>query len=95
MWTDLVLGRENEDLSVNIIHVPDACIDIPQLGIVRSPYTLVSGVPMRIYLTAEIRTDCSLSKFACLGRWYRVCVLDYFAKFIPVFFERNSKAARG
>jgi tRNA G18 (ribose-2'-O)-methylase SpoU len=39
----LVLGREKEGIPVDIIHVLDACVEIPQLGIVRSLNVHVSG----------------------------------------------------
>ncbi|KAJ4957121.1 hypothetical protein NE237_013904 [Protea cynaroides] len=39
----LVLGREKEGIPVDIIHVLDACIEIPQLGVVRSLNVHVSG----------------------------------------------------
>ncbi|KAL1536392.1 Tar (HIV-1) RNA binding protein 1 [Salvia divinorum] len=41
--TVLVLGREKEGIPVEIIHKLDACIEIPQLGIVRSLNVHVSG----------------------------------------------------
>lgn len=41
--TVLVLGREKEGIPVDIIHMLDACIEIPQLGIVRSLNVHVSG----------------------------------------------------
>ncbi|KAF3672281.1 hypothetical protein T459_00734 [Capsicum annuum] len=41
--TALVLGREKEGIPVDIIHILDACIEIPQLGIVRSLNVHVSG----------------------------------------------------
>ncbi|KAF0930705.1 hypothetical protein E2562_034643 [Oryza meyeriana var. granulata] len=41
--TVLVLGREKEGIPVDIIHVLDACVEIPQLGIVRSLNVHVSG----------------------------------------------------
>ncbi|PPD75236.1 hypothetical protein GOBAR_DD27830 [Gossypium barbadense] len=41
--TVLVLGREKEGIPVDIIHVLDACIEIPQLGVVRSLNVHVSG----------------------------------------------------
>lgn len=41
--TVLVLGREKEGIPVEIIHFLDACIEIPQLGIVRSLNVHVSG----------------------------------------------------
>lgn len=41
--TVLVLGREKEGIPVDIIHILDACIEIPQLGIVRSLNVHVSG----------------------------------------------------
>ncbi|KAH9607099.1 hypothetical protein KSS87_005028 [Heliosperma pusillum] len=39
----LVLGREKEGIPADIIHVLDACIEIPQLGVVRSLNVHVSG----------------------------------------------------
>lgn len=39
----LVLGREKEGIPVEIIHMLDACIEIPQLGVVRSLNVHVSG----------------------------------------------------
>ncbi|CAA7028190.1 unnamed protein product [Microthlaspi erraticum] len=41
--TVLVLGREKEGIPVDIIHVLDACVEIPQLGVVRSLNVHVSG----------------------------------------------------
>ncbi|KAL3619436.1 hypothetical protein CASFOL_037006 [Castilleja foliolosa] len=41
--TVLVLGREKEGIPVELIHMLDACIEIPQLGIVRSLNVHVSG----------------------------------------------------
>ncbi|KAI8530131.1 hypothetical protein RHMOL_Rhmol11G0031900 [Rhododendron molle] len=41
--TVLVLGREKEGIPVEIIHILDACIEIPQLGVVRSLNVHVSG----------------------------------------------------
>ncbi|GMN30914.1 hypothetical protein TIFTF001_003022 [Ficus carica] len=41
--TLLVLGREKEGIPVDIIHILDACIEIPQLGVVRSLNVHVSG----------------------------------------------------
>ncbi|KAL9246886.1 hypothetical protein vseg_020367 [Gypsophila vaccaria] len=41
--TVLVLGREKEGIPADIIHVLDACIEIPQLGVVRSLNVHVSG----------------------------------------------------
>ncbi|GAB4834643.1 hypothetical protein Ancab_032906 [Ancistrocladus abbreviatus] len=41
--TVLVLGREKEGIPVDIIHIVDACIEIPQLGVVRSLNVHVSG----------------------------------------------------
>lgn len=44
LWIQvLVLGREKEGIPVDIIHVLDACIEIPQLGVVRSLNVHVSG----------------------------------------------------
>ncbi|KAK1356468.1 putative tRNA (Guanosine(18)-2'-O)-methyltransferase [Heracleum sosnowskyi] len=39
----VVLGREKEGIPVELIHILDACIEIPQLGIVRSLNVHVSG----------------------------------------------------
>ncbi|PRQ18401.1 putative tRNA (guanosine(18)-2'-O)-methyltransferase [Rosa chinensis] len=41
--TVLVLGREKEGIPVDIIHILDACLEIPQLGVVRSLNVHVSG----------------------------------------------------
>ncbi|KAL9663396.1 hypothetical protein QQ045_018782 [Rhodiola kirilowii] len=41
--TVLVLGREKEGIPIDIIHILDACIEIPQLGVVRSLNVHVSG----------------------------------------------------
>ncbi|XAR70547.1 tRNA (guanosine(18)-2'-O)-methyltransferase [Bertholletia excelsa] len=41
--TVLVLGREKEGIPAEIIHILDACIEIPQLGVVRSLNVHVSG----------------------------------------------------
>lgn len=41
--TVLVLGREKEGIPVDIIHALDACVEIPQLGVVRSLNVHVSG----------------------------------------------------
>ncbi|KAI4369980.1 hypothetical protein MLD38_018368 [Melastoma candidum] len=41
--TVLVLGREKEGIPPEIIHILDACVEIPQLGIVRSLNVHVSG----------------------------------------------------
>ncbi|KAG9154332.1 hypothetical protein Leryth_000767 [Lithospermum erythrorhizon] len=41
--TVLVLGREKEGIPVEIIHMLDACVEIPQLGVVRSLNVHVSG----------------------------------------------------
>ncbi|KAL8528968.1 hypothetical protein ACS0TY_006437 [Phlomoides rotata] len=43
IMTVLVLGREKEGIPVEIIHMLDACIEIPQLGVVRSLNVHVSG----------------------------------------------------
>ncbi|MCL7028571.1 hypothetical protein MKW94_000347 [Papaver nudicaule] len=39
----LVLGREKEGIPVDIIHILDGCVEIPQLGVVRSLNVHVSG----------------------------------------------------
>nr|XP_027085113.1 uncharacterized protein LOC113707145 isoform X2 [Coffea arabica] len=41
--TVLVLGREKEGIPAEIIHVLDACIEIPQMGVIRSLNVHVSG----------------------------------------------------
>ncbi|PWA72733.1 tRNA/rRNA methyltransferase (SpoU) family protein [Artemisia annua] len=41
--TVLVLGREKEGIPVELIHILDACIEIPQMGVVRSLNVHVSG----------------------------------------------------
>ncbi|CAL0331179.1 unnamed protein product [Lupinus luteus] len=41
--TVLVLGREKEGIPVDIIHILDDCIEIPQFGVVRSLNVHVSG----------------------------------------------------
>lgn len=41
--TVLVLGREKEGIPPEIIHILDACVEIPQLGVVRSLNVHVSG----------------------------------------------------
>lgn len=41
--TVIVLGREKEGIPVDIIHVLDACVEIPQYGVVRSLNVHVSG----------------------------------------------------
>ncbi|KAL8244568.1 hypothetical protein R6Q59_010826 [Mikania micrantha] len=41
--TVLVLGREKEGIPVELIHILDACVEIPQLGVVRSLNVHVSG----------------------------------------------------
>jgi len=39
----LVLGREKEGIPVNVIQVLDACMEISQLGVIRSLNVHVSG----------------------------------------------------
>lgn len=41
--TVLVLGREKEGIPVDMIHILDGCVEIPQLGVVRSLNVHVSG----------------------------------------------------
>ncbi|KAJ0644526.1 putative tRNA (guanosine(18)-2'-O)-methyltransferase [Helianthus annuus] len=41
--TVLVVGREKEGIPVELIHILDGCIEIPQLGVVRSLNVHVSG----------------------------------------------------
>ncbi|XP_043812569.1 uncharacterized protein LOC110629722 isoform X3 [Manihot esculenta] len=41
--TVLVLGREKEGIPVDVIHMLDACVEIPQLGVIRSLNVHVSG----------------------------------------------------
>lgn len=39
----LLLGREKEGIPVDLIHILDDCIEIPQLGVTRSLNVHVSG----------------------------------------------------
>lgn len=41
--TCLVLGREKEGIPVQLLHMLDACVEIPQLGMIRSLNVHVSG----------------------------------------------------
>ena len=41
--TVLLLGKEKEGIPVQLLHVVDQCIEIPQLGIIRSLNVHVSG----------------------------------------------------
>ncbi|KAK1286894.1 hypothetical protein QJS10_CPB20g01346 [Acorus calamus] len=54
--TVLVLGREREGIPVDIIHILDACIEIPQLGIIRSLNVHVSGAIALWEYTRQQRT---------------------------------------
>ncbi|KAF3448239.1 hypothetical protein FNV43_RR08952 [Rhamnella rubrinervis] len=47
--TVLVLGREKEGIPVDIIHILDACIEIPQLGVVRS---------LNVHKSEKVRNHC-------------------------------------
>ncbi|KAM7273825.1 hypothetical protein ACFE04_028489 [Oxalis oulophora] len=55
--TVLVLGREKEGIPVDIIHMLDACIEIPQLGVVRSLNVHVSGAIALWEYTRQQRTQ--------------------------------------
>jgi tRNA G18 (ribose-2'-O)-methylase SpoU len=41
--TVLLLGKEKEGIPVQFLHVVDACVEIPQKGIIRSLNVHVSG----------------------------------------------------
>ena len=41
--TVLLLGKEKEGIPVQFLHAGDACVEIPQLGIIRSLNVHVSG----------------------------------------------------
>ncbi|CAB4279400.1 unnamed protein product [Prunus armeniaca] len=53
----LVLGREKEGVPVDIIHVLDACLEIPQLGVVRSLNVHVSGASALWKYTRQQRSQ--------------------------------------
>lgn len=55
--TVLVLGREKEGIPVDLIHILDACIEIPQLGVVRSLNVHVSGAIALWEYTRQQRTS--------------------------------------
>ncbi|OVA14952.1 tRNA/rRNA methyltransferase [Macleaya cordata] len=57
----LVLGREKEGIPVDIIHVLDGCVEIPQLGVVRSLNVHVSGAIALWEYTRQQRTQLSSS----------------------------------
>ncbi|RZC48081.1 hypothetical protein C5167_041028 [Papaver somniferum] len=57
----LVLGREKEGIPVDIIHVLDGCIEIPQLGVVRSLNVHVSGAIALWEYTRQQRSQSSSS----------------------------------
>ncbi|CAL4928552.1 unnamed protein product [Urochloa decumbens] len=59
--TVLVLGREKEGIPVDIIHVLDACVEIPQLGVVRSLNVHVSGAIAVWEYTRQRNKHCTLS----------------------------------
>ncbi|CAI9772460.1 unnamed protein product [Fraxinus pennsylvanica] len=50
--TVLVLGREKEGIPVEIIHMLDACVEIPQLGVVRSLNVHISCHGRKIVIVA-------------------------------------------
>ncbi|KAJ4826548.1 hypothetical protein Tsubulata_039607 [Turnera subulata] len=52
--TVLVLGREKEGIPVDIIHVLDACIEIPQLGVVRSLNVHASALEQTVVTMSSI-----------------------------------------
>ena len=41
--TVLLLGKEKEGIPINFLHAVDQCVEIPQLGIIRSLNVHVSG----------------------------------------------------
>ncbi|KAK3029857.1 hypothetical protein RJ639_038291 [Escallonia herrerae] len=55
--TVLVLGREKEGIPVELIHILDACIEIPQLGVIRSLNVHVSGAIALWEYTRQQRTQ--------------------------------------
>ncbi|KAG0553292.1 hypothetical protein BDA96_01G581400 [Sorghum bicolor] len=55
--TVLVLGREKEGIPVDIIHILDACVEIPQLGVVRSLNVHVSGAIAVWEYTRQLRNQ--------------------------------------
>ncbi|CAI9292192.1 unnamed protein product [Lactuca saligna] len=55
--TVLVLGREKEGIPVELIHILDGCIEIPQLGVVRSLNVHVSGAIALWEYTRQQRTS--------------------------------------
>ncbi|KAK2970368.1 hypothetical protein RJ640_012948 [Escallonia rubra] len=55
--TVLVLGREKEGIPVELIHILDACIEIPQLGAIRSLNVHVSGAIALWEYTRQQRTQ--------------------------------------
>ncbi|XP_065031327.1 uncharacterized protein LOC103970039 isoform X1 [Musa acuminata AAA Group] len=57
--TVLVLGREKEGIPVDIIHVLDGCVEIPQLGVIRSLNVHVSGAIALWEYTRQQRQNLS------------------------------------
>ncbi|RLN39238.1 uncharacterized protein C2845_PM01G00170 [Panicum miliaceum] len=57
--TVLVLGREKEGIPVDIIHVLDGCVEIPQLGVVRSLNVHVSGAIAAWEYTRQHNQPCT------------------------------------
>ncbi|KAK3023240.1 hypothetical protein RJ639_043352 [Escallonia herrerae] len=55
--TVLVLGREKEGIPVELIHILDACIEIPQSGVIRSLNVHVSGAIALWEYTRQQRTQ--------------------------------------
>jgi hypothetical protein len=59
----LVLGRVKEGIPVNLIQVLDACMEIPQLGVIRSLNVHVSGAiavwEYNRHQRASAGSDCS------------------------------------
>lgn len=55
----LVLGREKEGIPVDIIHVLDGCVEIPQLGVIRSLNVHVSGAIALWEYTRQQRQNLS------------------------------------
>ncbi|RZC86557.1 hypothetical protein C5167_029904 [Papaver somniferum] len=58
----LVLGREKEGIPVDIIHVLDGYVEIPQLGVVRSLNVHVSGAIALGEYTRQQRTQNSSTR---------------------------------
>jgi len=64
----LVLGREKEGIPVNLILVLDACMEIAQLGVIRSLNVHVSGAIAVWEYTRQQQPDPELDS------WFYFCV---------------------